>query len=184
MSRQIQIRRGTTAENEAFTGAEGEVVFDTQKHELRVHDGSTQGGYVIPTKSYSYSKIELDSLLDNKANSAFSNTDLSDYVIESQLPSVQNSNTWYKKYKSGWVEQGGIVSVNVFANTDTAWSASLPISMSNTEYTVLCNPKSGWITSLKGGVETVTTTGISGYVNNANATTVYIYWQVIGISAS
>ena len=44
---QVKRRRGTTAENDAFTGAEGEITVDTEKHELRVHDGVTQGGFKI-----------------------------------------------------------------------------------------------------------------------------------------
>lgn len=44
---QVKRRRGTTAENDAFTGAEGEITVDTEKHELRLHDGQTQGGFVI-----------------------------------------------------------------------------------------------------------------------------------------
>lgn len=70
---QVKRRRGTTAENDAFTGAEGEIVVDTQRHELRVHDGSTVGGHTIPTKNYGYSKTESDNLLSNKANIALDN---------------------------------------------------------------------------------------------------------------
>lgn len=44
---QVKRRRGTTAQNDTFTGAEGEIVVDTQKHTLRVHDGLTQGGFEI-----------------------------------------------------------------------------------------------------------------------------------------
>lgn len=44
---QVKRRRGTTAENDAFTGAEGEIVVDIERHELRVHDGVTQGGFKI-----------------------------------------------------------------------------------------------------------------------------------------
>lgn len=44
---QVKRRRGTTAENDAFTGAEGEITVDTEKHELRVHDGMTQGGFKV-----------------------------------------------------------------------------------------------------------------------------------------
>jgi hypothetical protein len=47
MPTQVQIRRGTTAQNNAFTGAVGEVSADTQKHTLRVHDGSQVGGYEL-----------------------------------------------------------------------------------------------------------------------------------------
>ena len=47
MAKQIQLRRGTTAQNNTFVGAEGELSYDTQKKELRVHDGSTVGGKVV-----------------------------------------------------------------------------------------------------------------------------------------
>lgn len=51
MTKTIQLLRGTTAQNDAFAGAAGEVTVDTQTHELRVHDGSTVGGFTIPKKS-------------------------------------------------------------------------------------------------------------------------------------
>ena len=44
MSTQIQYRRGTSAENNAFTGASGEITVDTTNKTLRVHDGVTAGG--------------------------------------------------------------------------------------------------------------------------------------------
>ena len=47
MSKQVQLRRGTTAENDAFTGAAGEITVDTTLNELRVHDGVTLGGHVV-----------------------------------------------------------------------------------------------------------------------------------------
>lgn len=47
-ARQVKRRRGTESENNAFTGAEGEIVVDTTNHRLRVHDGATLGGFPIP----------------------------------------------------------------------------------------------------------------------------------------
>lgn len=41
---QVKTRQGTTAQNAAFTGAVGEIVYDTQAKRLRVHDGATAGG--------------------------------------------------------------------------------------------------------------------------------------------
>ncbi len=52
MSRQIQLRRGTTAQNDKFTGAVGEVTVDTDAKTLRVHDGETPGGTVISNTDY------------------------------------------------------------------------------------------------------------------------------------
>lgn len=60
---QVKRRRGTTAENDAFTGAEGEITVDTEKHELRVHDGLTQGGHTIPTnETLDFANKALDNL--------------------------------------------------------------------------------------------------------------------------
>lgn len=41
----MQLWRGTTDENDAYTGKEGELTYDTEKEQIRVHDGSTAGGH-------------------------------------------------------------------------------------------------------------------------------------------
>jgi hypothetical protein len=47
MARQVQFRRGTTAEHSTFTGAVAEVTVDTDKDVVVVHDGSTAGGFPL-----------------------------------------------------------------------------------------------------------------------------------------
>ncbi len=47
MAIQIQLRQGTTTEHNTFTGAVGELTYDTTNKTLRVHDGSTVGGHVV-----------------------------------------------------------------------------------------------------------------------------------------
>jgi len=47
MSTQLQLRRGTTAQNNSFTGAVGELSIDTDTENIRIHDGSTAGGAEI-----------------------------------------------------------------------------------------------------------------------------------------
>ncbi len=49
MARQVQFRRGTTAQTNSFTGAVGEVTVNTDKDTVVVHDGSTAGGHPLPT---------------------------------------------------------------------------------------------------------------------------------------
>ncbi len=44
MAKQVQVRRGTSAEVAAFTGAVGELSVDTDLDTIFVHDGATQGG--------------------------------------------------------------------------------------------------------------------------------------------
>ena len=78
-----------------------------------------------------YTKSEVDNLLTNKQDTLVSGTNIktingetllgsgnikieasssgSDYVIEYQMPTAENNYTWYRKYKSGWVEQGGCI---------------------------------------------------------------------------
>lgn len=48
MPTQLQLRRGSTSQNDAFTGAAGEVSVDTTLDNLRLHDGSQAGGFEIP----------------------------------------------------------------------------------------------------------------------------------------
>ena len=43
----LQFRRGTTSQNDSFTGALGELSVDTDKDQVRVHDGSTAGGFAL-----------------------------------------------------------------------------------------------------------------------------------------
>jgi hypothetical protein len=51
MAIQVQIRRGTTAQNNDFTGAVGELTVDTTKDTVVVHDGSTAGGFPLAKES-------------------------------------------------------------------------------------------------------------------------------------
>ena len=45
----ILLRRGTTAEREAYTPLQGEIIFDTTTNHLYAGDGSTQGGLSVIT---------------------------------------------------------------------------------------------------------------------------------------
>ena len=43
----LQLRRGTTAENAAYTGSVGEITVDTTLNKVLLHDGSTAGGTTV-----------------------------------------------------------------------------------------------------------------------------------------
>ena len=47
MPTQVQFRRGTTGQNNAFTGAAGEISVNSSNNSLRIHDGSTAGGHEL-----------------------------------------------------------------------------------------------------------------------------------------
>jgi len=44
MSIQVQLRRGSSAQNSVFTGQAGELIYTTDTKELFIHDGVTAGG--------------------------------------------------------------------------------------------------------------------------------------------
>jgi ribosomal protein S28E/S33 len=71
MSTQVQYRRGTNAQNAAFTGALAEITVDTTNGTLRVHDGITAGGSNIATVSYVTAQI--GALSANSISSGTSN---------------------------------------------------------------------------------------------------------------
>ena len=71
MATQIQYRRGTGVQNDAFTGALGEVTVDTTNKTIRVHDGVAVGGSNIATVAYV--SAQLSSLSANKINQNASN---------------------------------------------------------------------------------------------------------------
>lgn len=50
MTTQVQFRRGTTAQHQTFTGAEGEITVDTDKKTAVVHDGVQPGGHEMASK--------------------------------------------------------------------------------------------------------------------------------------
>lgn len=110
MSRQIQIRRGTANEHTTFIGADGEITVDTTNHTLRIHDGITPGGHTVGANQ----------LPDNI-----------DYVVEWQTPTAENNYTWYRKYASGWIEQGGLVIGGA------PQTVNMAITMQNTNYSCI-----------------------------------------------
>lgn len=63
MATAVQLRRGTAAEHTSFTGLEGEVTVDTTNDTLRVHDGSTAGGFRLAKFSEVFTANNIESHL-------------------------------------------------------------------------------------------------------------------------
>ena len=162
MSRQIQIRRGTATEHERFTGAIGEITVDTTNKTLRVHDGETIGGTPL---------ARADSVPDLSG---------ADYVVAWQMPTSNNNYTWYRKYKSGWLEQGGklsgrsVVFPYAFSQVPTVCTSTI-----ETNTGVVANSV----------INSVTSTGFSGYKTQGNSDwdsgslNMSGYWTAFGIAA-
>lgn len=113
------------------------------------------------------------------------NTAGADAVIEYQLPTAENNYTWYRKYKSGWVEQGGIVTTNTNPRT-----INLPVTMADTNYQVFGNVQNGTdnVATFTMQPRTLTTTSVSVYCtysasHGSGGSGESYYWRVEGIAA-
>jgi len=51
-TKRVRLRKGTEQEHSSFAGVLAEVTVDTDKKTLRVHDGTTQGGFEVSKARY------------------------------------------------------------------------------------------------------------------------------------
>ena len=104
-----------------------------------------------------------------------------DYVVESQEPTSGNGYTWYRLYKSGWVEQGGGFPIASSANYQ---SITFPIEFSNTNYFIQKNSATNDDASISWRVVSfynLTTTSATTY--NSKAGQGLTTWYACGMSA-
>lgn len=114
---------------------------------------------------------DIEALQTGKANTALDNIPTNyDYVVESQ---VNSDGSWYRKYKSGWLEQGNTAETNNVTIT-------FPKPFADTSYT-LVGP--GFYI-VNAGAQTVnkTTTGFTtSSTSNISSTS---YWYACGQGAN
>lgn len=107
MAKVLQLRRGNTSEMNSFTGAEGELTYDTQAKFLVIHDGSTVGGLKIPK------------LVSGKV--PFAQLDIQD-ATTSQKGIVQLNNTFSSSSTSQALTAAkGAVLYNLAFGVDQSW---------------------------------------------------------------
>lgn len=118
---------------------------------------------------------DMSQISDNIVAIDTRTTGMIDYVIESQNPTAENDYTWYRKYKSGWVEQGGEITTNI--NT-----VILPVAMANNHYVLIR-------TQVGSGSQSYYPAWVAGY--NEKTTTSFTFsnisvnniWYACGMSA-
>ena len=122
--------------------------------------------------------------LNNKVDLPTPSTpqDAVDYVVEKQDPTSANGYTWYRKYKSGWVEQGVAQRITGGGNVDVI----LPVPMTDANYTILIsqNNSDGTGVYFQCQYHTPTATGfkvISQY--GQSRTSRPFLWYVCGMEA-
>ena len=121
--------------------------------------------------------------LNNKVDLPTPSTpqDAVDYVVEKQDPTSANGYTWYRKYKSGWVEQGGQFTLAYNGTTVT-----LPIELDNTNYVPTIQQRNtstiaGYMSSMGYMPNTTTITMFGNWSAGAPANP--CTWQISGKSA-
>ena len=71
-NRKLQIKRGTSQENDTYTGTSGEITMDTDTRTIRVHDGETAGGVALARISdiaiYQMTKTTIHGTVNTKAD--------------------------------------------------------------------------------------------------------------------
>lgn len=153
----VQIRRGTTAEHENFKGKIGEVTMDTDAKTLRIHDGQTPGGITLARRDEIPESVSLPEGYD--------------FVIEASATAT----LWYRKYQSGWVEQGGQFAVSVGNN-----SIALPVAMANSDYFAQASNYSGNQSNIT--IKVMNTSNLENVVIYSSANS-GVFWEVKGWAA-
>lgn len=133
---------------------------------------------------------QISESLNNKSDRDLRNIDTTakaDAVIDYQEPTSANNYTWYRKYASGWVEQGG----QATTNSGNPKQITLPLEMANIYYNINITPQTltdgytnaGWnviaintTASPKTNTNFYAQPSITGY-------NLPFYWQVSGITA-
>ena len=125
---------------------------------------------------------EITEVLNDKTDRNLLNVDTTsgaDAVIEYMTPTAQNGYTWYRKYKSGWVEQGGFVAANAGS---TACLITLSIEMSSNVYSAIGQVTESYTGTSSGGINFYDFTATSMKLNKNN-TNRAVWWEVKGMAA-
>ena len=122
----------------------------------------------------------LNDKMDRDANNIES-PKLPIFLVDVQYPTAENNYTWYRKYSDGWVEQGGLLSLE-----SSGWRPSrtinLIIEMADNKYWVF------WTNGYSGYVDhdsAVTARGTTSFtISQYTSYQSYANWKVEGMSAS
>lgn len=126
---------------------------------------------------------QFSEALNNKTDRDLRNVDITsgaDSVIAYQFPSAANNYTWYRLYKSGWVEQGGIINS---IGSGSSKTATLPITMSDTNYTLIATSNGAYTAQTEANNSAVRTSTILITVSNGSHNICDFSWQVSGMAA-
>ncbi len=124
MTRVLQIRRGTTANNDAFTGMPGEITMDTDEKTLRIHDGKTLGGFEIARRDdIKKSDFDIESVSDDFWRDVIARCAPNPIKTIETTPVPINSNTAHLNYIVGTDKIPiNVQTVLICQNTDAGYT--------------------------------------------------------------
>ena len=121
MPTQVQFRRGTTAQNQSFTGAAGELSIDTDKKTVVVHDGSTPGGNPLaPNTAF------------DVANAAFNSAN---NVAPQVAPAFNTANAAFDKANNALANTSNVVFAGDLRVTGNVFIGSNTVTITNNSIT-------------------------------------------------
>lgn len=131
----VQFRRGTTSQNNAFTGAEGELSVDTSLSTLRVHDGSVTGGFELLRKDASNLVETVTSV--GTSPTAIDTFPVADYRGGKYIITVKDiTNTEYQTCEVTLVHNDATATITTYGIVYSGASARMTFTASITSGTV------------------------------------------------
>ena len=181
----LQFRRGTTAQNNSFTGAAGEISIDTDKDTVRIHDGSTAGGVELVntsgTQTLTNKSIDAGQLTGSVADARITSSSVTQHQGNITGTGALNSGSITSGFGSIDIGASNFTTTGTYngngapltnlngSNITTGTVPSARISGSYTGITGTGALNAGSITSGFGAIDIGTDTVTLGGILNANA---------------
>ena len=140
----IQLKRGNSAFSSTYTGPIGEPTFDTDLNTIRVHDGATPGGIVMPTQAnaQAYANLAL------AGSDAYTFINLINANVAAANAAIVTANVYNQNYTNtaianlinsapGTLDTLGEIAANLASEAGAVGSILNNISNINTEVAVL-----------------------------------------------
>lgn len=127
-------------------------------------------------------KAELQAVDRSKADTALSNVLANiDYVVESKFPTADDP-SWYRVYKSGWIEQGGLINHTQGEYAKAVVTFNKQYLNDKYTFTSSCIGKVSLQVSIGTGERTPT--GLNVYWDGSNTDATQVSWYACGMGAN
>ena len=119
MASKIQFKRGTTTQSDAYRGAEGEVIINTTKDTIVVHDGVEAGGYEII-------RSDLSNISGNVPAVNITNVDCGTWVNVND-----NYSLYSNSFATGSTASAASTGAGSYTDSNGIWTPTLSTFTSN-----------------------------------------------------